>query len=373
MHRKANKISCVLCTLGALLWLAAICLLPLTVQAASGSLTLICSSSDVSISGMKWNIYKVGERVDESSFELVGDFAGYHVSLTDVTAASQLQDAADTLENYAVLDSIMPLGYSVADAGGAAVFESLEAGLYLLSGESLTIGDMRYVPSAVLIEITEGSEALDITAYAKITGHSLPSSSVVMYSVSKVWQDDDAYISARPESISVELYCDGEPYEEVTLSDDNNWSYTWLSDPLSEWRIMEIQVPDEYNVVYRSNDTQFVAVNTFDESSMQVETTTAAETEATTAGESDTTAESTEAVSDSTDESEETTQSASDSAEEVTESGTAAVGASTVSTTTSGGSSEKLPQTGQLWWPVPVMSAGGLVMLVVGAKLHEKG
>lgn len=130
------------------------------------------------------------------------------------------------------------------------VFESLEAGLYLLSGESLTIGDMRYVPSAVLIEITEDSEALDITAYVKIT----------------------------------------------------------------------------------------------------------------------------EAVSGSTDESEETTQSASDSTEEVAESGTAAVGASTVSTTTSGGgSSEKLPQTGQLWWPVPVMSAGGLVMLVVGAKLHEKG
>ncbi|MCD7890699.1 MAG: Cna B-type domain-containing protein [Ruminococcus sp.] len=238
----------------------------------------------------------------------------------------------------------------------------------------MTIGDMQYVPSAVLIEITEGSVALDITAYAKITEHSLPSSSVVMYSVSKVWQEDDAYISAHPESISVELYCDGEPYEEVTLSDDNNWSYTWLSDPLSEWRIMEIQVPDEYNVVYRSNDTQFVAVNTFDESSMQVETTTTAETEATTAGESDTTAESTEAVPGSTDESEETMQSASDSTEEVTESGTAAVGASTVSTTTSGsGSSEKLPQTGQLWWPVPVMSAGGLVMLVVGAKLHEKG
>ena len=38
-------------------------------------------------------------------------------------------------------------------------------------------------------------------------------------------------------------------------------------------------------------------------------------------------------------------------------------------TASSGG---KLPQTGQLWWPVPVLAGAGLVLVVVGFRLHSK-
>ena len=40
--------------------------------------------------------------------------------------------------------------------------------------------------------------------------------------------------------------------------------------------------------------------------------------------------------------------------------------------TQGGGSSEKLPQTGQLWWPVPVLSVSGLVLVALGMRVSMK-
>lgn len=40
--------------------------------------------------------------------------------------------------------------------------------------------------------------------------------------------------------------------------------------------------------------------------------------------------------------------------------------------TQDGGSSEKLPQTGQLWWPVPVLSISGLALIALGMRVSFK-
>lgn len=44
--------------------------------------------------------------------------------------------------------------------------------------------------------------------------------------VLKVWRDDGNE-EKRPEQIVVQLLRDGEVYDTVTLSNDNNWRYTW--------------------------------------------------------------------------------------------------------------------------------------------------
>ena len=53
-------------------------------------------------------------------------------------------------------------------------------------------------------------------------------------SVEKVWQDDNNADGIRPESVFVQLYADGKPYEVdgqnigyVELNEENNWKYTW--------------------------------------------------------------------------------------------------------------------------------------------------
>ena len=73
-----------------------------------------------------------------------------------------------------------------------------------------------------------------------------PGSDDVDISVKKVWNDDDSDL--RPDSISVQLYRNGKAYgDEVTLSENNNWRYTWsgLKDGYT-WTVEEVDVPDGY-------------------------------------------------------------------------------------------------------------------------------
>ena len=135
--------------------------------AGDKSLTLICRNDDTTLVGMKWKIYRVGER-QNGDFVLTGDFAKYPVSLGDMSVES-VSTAAKTLESYAIADSIAPLAQGKTDKTGEKVFGSLEPGLYLASGRVLQIGDIYYVPSALLIEVGDEGAVFDYDAYPKYT------------------------------------------------------------------------------------------------------------------------------------------------------------------------------------------------------------
>ena len=49
--------------------------------------------------------------------------------------------------------------------------------------------------------------------------------------VKKNWIDNENEENTRPTSIQVQLLANGDKYEEVTLSEENNWTYTWSNLP----------------------------------------------------------------------------------------------------------------------------------------------
>lgn len=70
--------------------------------------------------------------------------------------------------------------------------------------------------------------------------------------VHKVW-DDNGYPD-RPDSVSVNLLCNGEKSETIQLSEENQWTYTWKElDDRYQWTIQEV-VPDGYEVSYKTED-----------------------------------------------------------------------------------------------------------------------
>lgn len=78
--------------------------------------------------------------------------------------------------------------------------------------------------------------------------------------VRKVWVDDGR---GRPEQVTVQLLRDGEVYDEVQLSRSNHWVYTW--DQLDEeyrWRVVEVDVPDGYEVSYTTQGSLTTITNT---------------------------------------------------------------------------------------------------------------
>ena len=78
--------------------------------------------------------------------------------------------------------------------------------------------------------------------------------------VSKVWYGADV---THPTSVKIVLYRDGVEYDTVTLSADNNWTYTWkeLTDEF-QWTVDEPSVPSGYVKHIRRNEYNFTVYNT---------------------------------------------------------------------------------------------------------------
>lgn len=321
MTKKLHKFLAVsICAMTALFML---CGLSFTASSETikGSLTLICKKDDMILSGMKWSLYKVGDRKGKE-YVLGGEFVDYPVSLAD-TSAEGLSAAAATLENYAVLDKIKSDASGIIDEEGYLKFPKLEKGIYMVCGKNFYLDDTVYEPSAVLVEINPsvGEEGIDLMVYPKLI-YKVLSETSRSHVLKKVWTDDGRLHPA----IQVEIYKDDVLEDTITLEGANSWTYTWFSENYAEWRVKETVVPSGYTVTYRMSDGQYVIENTY--GSGYSEETTEPETQQVTTP-------------------------------------------PTVTVTATGGSVQKLPQTGQLWWPVPVMACGGVVMIIVGLRLRN--
>jgi hypothetical protein len=89
--------------------------------------------------------------------------------------------------------------------------------------------------------------------------------------VNKVWIDEPFGKSKRPEEISIELYADGELFKQITLSKENNWSYTfeglqmYKDGKKIEYTILELEVPEYETSIKGDMENGFVIINTLNE------------------------------------------------------------------------------------------------------------
>lgn len=117
----------------------------------------------------------------------------------------------------------------------------------------------------------------------------------------------------------------GEIYQEVQLSEDNNWQYTWkdLSSKY-QWEAIEKKKTKGYIVSVSKQDSSVVIKNIYWGDDFYEETT-----------------------------AKKTTTTEKKSKKQFTK-----------KTITE--AQEKLPQTGQLWWTLPFLAAGGLLCIGIG-------
>ena len=284
------------------------------------TLTLICRKDDVTLSGMQWRLYKVGER-QNNEFVLTGEFADYQVDLNDMSA-DNISSAAKTLEAYAAADQIPTIAAGKTDENGELRFDDLETGLYLAAGKVLQVGNVYYVPSALLIDVDEEGGSLDYNAYPKFY-YAVIDSNLKSYAVKKVWIGDEGNTQERPVSVTVDIYKDDILEDTVVLDESNDWQYGWIDpEASSKWYVVERNIPENYRVSIENNMTQYLIKNSY--------VTTTVTTTATESNYSEKTSSTTKAAE------------------------------------------TKLPQTGQLWWPVPLLGAGGLLSIGIGLRLGKK-
>lgn len=223
-----------------------------------------------------------------------------------------------------------PLVTAETDAQGTALFSGLDDGTYLLTGTPHKVGDKILEPEMSLLTLPGKDEAgnplADITVQPKFEVKN--DTALIEYRVIVLWEDaPTAYRTLsdqwkHPEVVDVYLYRNGTLEDTVQPGRTNNWQQTWTeTDPTAIWAVVE-DVPDGYTARYDRDGNTFIIINTpkVEDPSEPTET-----------------------------EPEETKPQENTKPQETTKP-----------------SGPKLPQTGQLWWPVPVLALIGFVLFLLG-------
>ncbi len=289
------------------------------------TLTVYFGQDGAGISGASFRLYQVANVSEDANFTLTGSFAQYPVNLNGLDS-SGWRDLAQTLVGYVSRDGLTPLQTDQTDAHGDAVFSGLTTGLYLVVGATYDCGDQYYVPEPFLVSLPNLDEqhntwVYDVTANCKFDVEEYepePTSCQVI----KIWKDE-GYEAHRPERIQVQLLKDGQVYDTVYLSEENGWQYTWVDlDSSVQWQVVEESVPEAYTVSVNREGILYTITNAYREPEPSPSPSISP------------------------------TPSPQPSP-----------------TPTPG----RIPQTGMLWWPVPLLALAGMLLFVIGWLRHRHG
>jgi hypothetical protein len=382
-------------------------------------ITVSYEDGNTPIQGAEFELYLVADIDENYNTEVSNDFALSAVDL-DLDLDDENIDwnaRAVSLENYiaamAAEDmAIEPLRDGFTDSEGELEFDNLNEGLYLLVGEEHTQASKSYVPLAELITMPyiddDENVSYDVTVIPKMSDYDsvkpvvpTPPESDYYLTVLKIWKDGEDTAN-RPEEVTVVLVKDGEVYDRVKLNKDNSWRHTWTKlDEDARWQLYEEDVPSGYNVTAELDGNVFVVTNTKKDTpssggDIPKKSTTEATTEATTSVVTEiTTVNPGDKTPTIPDNSKNTTES---SIEETTDNYTDAEvdnpgsvehtpgyrgdsysekrgkqtpGDEDNTQGKDGNSSPNLPQTGKLWWPIPVCSIAGIMLVIVGVFMRR--
>ena len=271
---------------GALSWLLLLCAFP-TVSAAADTAAAPLDTGRRSslrltyelpfedeyfpLSGLGIEIFRAVSFDGTSNLSLTGAFRDYPVAVSLSFDAEAWNRAAETLSAYADADGLTPDAHAYTDDDGAVLFEGLEAGFYLIRWDDNTIGDneIGFAPFILCVPAPDenGGWNYDIDARPKPGGNlpdlydgDTPLSDLYGYSVVKLWMDAGCQEN-RPDSITADIFRDGELFTTVELNDENYWSYSWIDRDPHRWTVVERNVPDGYTVEIEDCDVCFLITN----------------------------------------------------------------------------------------------------------------
>lgn len=241
------------------------------------SLTLKFIHEDQPITGVEFRVkaWKVGEFKNNGLYALE-EYEDY-LSFPARNGDRQWDRRAKALLAYIQSSHVTPAMSGTTNMEGTVTFaiESAEKGLYLLDTEKVVQGDTTYTTQPFLCSVPYAPEPWvnwqsDVTALPKIdvvtdthdSGN--PGDKTVDRQVLKTW-NDEGHKEERPALVEVSLLKDGEVYDTVTLTAENNWRYSWSKlDADSTWMVAE-RVEGNYSVIVEQRGTTFQITNTWED------------------------------------------------------------------------------------------------------------
>ncbi|MBP3873656.1 MAG: Cna B-type domain-containing protein [Lachnospiraceae bacterium] len=327
------------------------------------TLEVHASYKDAAISDLRFTLYKVADMAVDGKgivdFTLTAAFEDLAASSVEFGLDPDDMDSGSWASGAQTLAAYVPgastqgghsfeMISSVTGADGVAKFAGLSQGLYLMTNSYAGSAYSSVSVTPVYLTLPNWSESGNAWVYQSavnakvtaVTNGETPEKTTV--TVRKAWSGDDTAgtSSRRPASIEVELLDSNSAVRDTkTLSAQNGWQFTWENLDAGDWTVREKTVPSQYSVSQTEETTaegKLVTItNTTPPAGVQ--------------------GESREKTSE-------------------TEKGKKGVkGSSRQGDTASVESASRLPQTGQLWWPVWLLAGIAAVCLIIGLILRLSG
>ncbi len=274
------------------------------------SLTIAYEKDGIPLPGVHVSLYRAGELNESGTPVLTGDFAEYPVDLGSLGNTAQWDSAALTLAGYAAADSLPCDASSDSSPSGEATVSGLEAGIYLVTADTMEYqnGIWHFDPFLILLpqQDNDGNLLYHVTIIPKGISN-IPQPGEKKYEVRKHWAGKEN--ASHPARVDIDILKDGKWYASCTLSEENNWSWSWTDTGESEWQVVERNVADNYTVTTAQSGNTWIVTNTFAEDKKSPPAYSAG---------------------------------------------------------------SKLPQTGQLLWPIPVLTVCGMLLFAAGWSVYQK-
>lgn len=309
--------------------------------------------------------YRVGSIHSNGTVSLEAPYNGY--PLDPSLLYSDPQQAAKLLHSYILLNRASPDSVLTTDSQGSAR-KNFRSGLYLIAPQKHmdSNGIFRSEPTlASLPYRASGNDpwSYQLTYQPKCAYTPTGRVGTRNLYVTKRWTQDRE--SNRPKEITVYLLRDNRIFQEVKLNQQNRWLYRWVN--LSEyydWRVVEKPVPG-YTVSVTGNSSSVLLTNTGTEETPDETEPTETQPENTEPGETTVPTETTQPTTPS-----ETTQPTTPTTP--SQPTTPPTGPNSHPPgRPSGGGRPRLPQTGVLWWPVPLLLCLGFALILLGIRIRR--
>lgn len=335
--------------------------------------------------GVTFHLYRVASVSAGVRYTLLPTFSGDRNfpnirDFNSITKASQWSDLASTLRPY-LERYYSPMRTVTTDQYGTALFDDLPVGLYLVTGEPYTVTKANgevwdYQPSTYFVCLpywTDQDGRGEDWVYDLVVNGSkkkeLPHEPVSRR-VIKIWS-----AGVRREPVTVELLRNGRVVETVELSSRNNWRYEWTDlEPGCRWEVLErsgsyrvtiSQTGGTYRIVNSSvlpprPDGDKDPPGTSDPPGSTTTVTPPGSTTTTTPPKTTTPPPQPDISLDDPDVPlDEMPDLDPDHDELELEDEDVPLA--------------RLPQTGQLWWPVPLLALAGMSLFLFGWGRHRRG
>ncbi len=205
--------------------------------------------------GSRYHLYMV-EDGDVADMTPTAAFAGADVDW-NIESQDELYDLSLTLQAYVLSEQTAPDADAVADESGTVSFTGLSHGLYLMLGDETDT----QIPSPVMAYLPYVSDDGELVENVTSVVKQEAKPQYTSIKVCKVWKNDTK--SNRPEQITVALLDGSTIVETVALNAENNWQYTWHQLPKSSgYRVAEQNVPSGYTWSVTQDQGAFTITNT---------------------------------------------------------------------------------------------------------------